>query len=94
MIQNNFNTALNGPQINISNVKTPNNGSITMKSKTANKAYQSFPDKNQQTTMLFSKQQIDMMFSNIRSESMVKMIGVFLHLAYWCIFGGVNPIQI
>lgn len=65
-----------------------------MKSKTANKAYQSFPDKNQQTTMLFSKQQIDMMFSNIRSESMVKMIGVFLHLAYWCIFGGVNPIQI
>lgn len=22
------------------------------------------------------------------------MIGVFLHLAYWCIFGGVNPIQI
>jgi len=44
--------------------------------------------------MLFSKQQIDLMFSTIRSESMVKFIGVFLHLAYWCIFGGVNPIQI
>ena len=25
---------------------------------------------------------------------MVKFIGVFLHLSYWCIFGGVNPIQI
>ncbi len=35
-----------------------------------------------------------MMFSTLRSESMAKMIGVFLHLAYWCIFGGVNPIQI
>lgn len=22
------------------------------------------------------------------------MIGVLLHLCYWCIFGGVNPIQI
>jgi len=22
------------------------------------------------------------------------MIGVFLHLAYWSIFGGVNPIQV
>jgi len=65
-----------------------------MKSKPVNKTYQCFPEKNQQTTMVFTKQQIDMMFSNIRSESMVKMIGVFLHLAYWCIFGGVNPIQI
>lgn len=48
----------------------------------------------QTTTMLFTKQQVDMMFGVLRSESMVKFIGVFLHLAYWCIFGGVNPIQI
>ena len=43
---------------------------------------------------MFTKKQIDEMFEIIRSESNAKMIGVFLHLAYWCIFGGVNPIQI
>ena len=53
--------------MSIMNAKTPNNGSNLAKSKTANKTQQSFPDKNQQTTMLFTKQQIDMMFSNIRS---------------------------
>lgn len=30
----------------------------------------------------------------MRSEENAKMIGVFLHLAYWSIFGGVNPIQV
>lgn len=67
LIQTNFNTALNGPQINVSNVKSPNNGSTAIKPKAVNKTYQNFPDKNAQTTMLFTKQQIDMMFSNIRS---------------------------
>lgn len=34
------------------------------------------------------------MFEIIRSEQNAKFIGVFLHLTYWAVFGGVNPIQI
>lgn len=34
------------------------------------------------------------MFDILRSEENAKFIGVFLHLVYWAIFGGVNPIQI
>jgi hypothetical protein len=30
----------------------------------------------------------------VKSEENAKLIGVFLHLAYWSIFGGVNPIQV
>ena len=44
--------------------------------------------------MSFTKQNIDKMFEIIKSEENVKFIGVFLHLSYWSVFGGVNPVQI
>ena len=44
--------------------------------------------------MSFTKQNIDRMFEIIKSEENVKFIGVFLHLSYWSVFGGVNPVQI
>ena len=34
------------------------------------------------------------MFDLIKSDENVKFIGVFLHLSYWSVFGGVNPVQI
>lgn len=34
------------------------------------------------------------MFNIIKSEENAKFIGIFLHLAYWAVFGGVNPLQI
>lgn len=34
------------------------------------------------------------MFEIIRSEENAKLIGIFLHLSYWAVFGGVNPLQI
>ena len=44
--------------------------------------------------MSFHQKQIDKAFEMIRSEENAKLIGVFLHLAYWSVFGGVNPIQV
>lgn len=37
---------------------------------------------------------MDKAFEIAKSEENAKFIGVFLHLAYWSIFGGVNPIQV
>ena len=34
------------------------------------------------------------MFTLLRSDNNAKFIGVFLHLAYWSVFGAVNPIQV
>lgn len=92
LTQTNLNSTLINQHLNItSGIK---HSQPSAKSKTIVKTSQSFGKQTAQTTMLFTKQQVDMMFGILRSESMVKFIGVFLHLAYWCIFGGVNPIQI
>lgn len=34
------------------------------------------------------------MFTLLRSDTNAKFIGVVLHLAYWSVFGVVNPIQV
>ena len=33
-------------------------------------------------------------FNLIKSEEMAKFIGIFAHLAYWLVFGHVNPIEL
>jgi len=43
---------------------------------------------------MFQQKQIEKVFEIVKSEENAKFIGVFMHLAYWSIFGGVNPIQV
>jgi hypothetical protein len=44
--------------------------------------------------LIFQQKDVDKAFGIVKSEENAKFIGVFLHLAYWSIFGGVNPIQV
>ena len=42
----------------------------------------------------FQKDHVDKMFELLKSDENVKFIGVFMHLSYWSVFGGVNPVQV
>ena len=40
------------------------------------------------------KRNIDKMYALLKLEQFAKFIGIFLHFAYWIVFGAVNPIPI
>ncbi|CAD8207060.1 unnamed protein product [Paramecium octaurelia] len=44
--------------------------------------------------IVFEKYQVDNVFQLIQKSEMVKLIGLFLHLSYWLVFGVTLPIQI
>ncbi|CAD8120214.1 unnamed protein product [Paramecium sonneborni] len=44
--------------------------------------------------IVFEKQQIENVFQQIQKNEMVKLIGLFIHLSYWLVFGVTLPIQI
>ncbi|KAM3136491.1 hypothetical protein pb186bvf_011449 [Paramecium bursaria] len=44
--------------------------------------------------ILFSQQDIDLIFQLIQSEEMVRLVGLFIHLSYWLVFGVTQPIQV
>jgi hypothetical protein len=68
LTQNNLNSTLINPHLNItSSIKHSQIPSSSIKSKTINKTSQSFGQQTPPTTMLFTKLQIDTMFSMLRS---------------------------
>ncbi|CAD8208115.1 unnamed protein product [Paramecium pentaurelia] len=44
--------------------------------------------------IVFEKHQVDNVFQLIQKGEMVKLIGLFIHLSYWLVFGVTLPIQI
>ncbi|CAD8109525.1 unnamed protein product [Paramecium primaurelia] len=44
--------------------------------------------------IVFEKHQVDNVFQLIQKSEMVKLIGLFIHLSYWLVFGVTLPIQI
>lgn len=52
-------------------------------------------EKEQEIRHIFLREvDIQRTFHMIQSKEMAKFIGLFAHLAYWLVFGHVNPIEI